>query len=148
MRTPNTTTPCSSGQMNAALPVMPTNGAPTAAGGPSGKMWRAAPPGTASTGPGPAGASMCSRLPSICWPSSPSIRRTGGNTAMWPCAAPQSRPCCGCWSRNPACGRSGCAWTTTRRGSRPLAALRMPCGSGDMRTSPSSGPSTRTGRRT
>ena len=37
--------------------------------GHSGRLWRAAIPGAASTGSGTAAGSMCSRRPSTCWPS-------------------------------------------------------------------------------
>ena len=50
-------------------------------------------PSTASTTSAQMGDSMCSKLPSICSPTSRSIRRTGRATAMWPAAAPPFSRC-------------------------------------------------------
>lgn len=50
-------------------------------------------PATASTTSAQMGAFMCSKLPSICSPTSRSIRRAGRATAMWPAAAPLFSRC-------------------------------------------------------
>ena len=75
------------------VPAMPTSAAPTASAKPSGSMWRAAIPATASTTSAQMGAFMCSKLPSICSPTSRSIRRAGRATAMWPAAVPPFSRC-------------------------------------------------------
>ena len=90
--TPITTMRFSWVRMKTASPAMPTSAAPTASAKPSGSMWRAAIPATASTTSAQMGASMCSKLPSICSPTSRSIRRAGRATAMWPAAAPAMNP--------------------------------------------------------
>ena len=52
--------------MSTALSVTRTSGTLTTPARRSASMWKAATPGTASTGTGPATAFMCSRRPSIC----------------------------------------------------------------------------------
>lgn len=81
---------------------------------------------TASTGPVQVTGSMCSRLPLICFPFSPYIRRTGKSTAMWRSAGPLNTPCSGCWNKTLKSGRWLSVWTTTRRASRPAASMRIP----------------------
>ena len=60
----------------------PTSGVLTATAKPSGSMWRAAIPATAFTIWAQTKVSLYSRRPSICSPTSHSIRRTGSATAM------------------------------------------------------------------
>ena len=114
------------GSTNTASLVMPINAGSTPMGKVIGAMSADVTLDTASTGPVQVTGSMCSRLPLICFPFSPYIRRTGKSTAMWRSAGPLNTPCSGCWNKTLKSGRWLSVWTTTRRASRPAASMRIP----------------------